>query len=364
MRHDLLVARPGLVGLGHEARPQPVRRQPLERADREAGRRGPALEDVADRLRGQCPALDRAPAVDLAEDRAEAAVAGLLPGLERAHRAGLGAAAAGDADGGPLPRGVALAAGDQQAQALGGEADVFALDGDQPAPPQRPGEAEQQEGAVAGAGEAAVAAGEQAADLGGGQRRGLAGRGAVPAQDAAQRVADRRMAGVPGVAGQRVGPADGGEAAAERAAAVRRGRASRPGRRGRRRSPPAPPAGPGGRAGGTRRRSRPSPPGRPAASRPRGSRRRSGRLPARWRAAPGRRGRAGWTCRDSSSLAEFGQAVLSSDNPALSEVSSGGWGRRPRFARASPQLTLSLGRVTLGGLAWWASVAGRRYPWQ
>jgi hypothetical protein len=74
-----------------------------------------------------------------------------------------------------------------------------------------------------GAGKAAVAAGEQAADLGGGQRRRQPGRGAVPAQDAAQGVADRRVAGVPGLAGQGMRPADGGEAAAERAAAVDRG---------------------------------------------------------------------------------------------------------------------------------------------
>ena len=41
---------------------------------------------------------------------------------------------------------VTLAAWDQQPQALGGEAHVLARDGDQFAPPQRPGIAEQQQG--------------------------------------------------------------------------------------------------------------------------------------------------------------------------------------------------------------------------
>src|SRR3712207_7207462 len=45
--------------------------------------------------------LDRAPAVDLAEHRTVAAVAGLQPGLERPHRAGLRLAAAREAELGP-----------------------------------------------------------------------------------------------------------------------------------------------------------------------------------------------------------------------------------------------------------------------
>jgi hypothetical protein len=53
------------------------------------------------------------------------------------------------------------------------EAEVLARDGDEFVPPQRPGIADQQAGAVA--------AGDEAPDLGGGQRRRLPRRGAVPA---------------------------------------------------------------------------------------------------------------------------------------------------------------------------------------
>jgi FkbM family methyltransferase len=68
--------------------------------------------------------LDRAPAVDLAEHRAKAAVAYLRSGLECAYGEGLRPAAAGDADAHPLPCRVALAARDQQPQPLGREGDV------------------------------------------------------------------------------------------------------------------------------------------------------------------------------------------------------------------------------------------------
>jgi hypothetical protein len=85
---------------------------------------------------------------------------------------------------------------------------MLARDGDQLAPSQRSGIAEQQQGAVADAGEAAVAAGDEAADLSGGQRRDLAGRRAVPAQDTTQGVTDGWVAGVPEmVAGEGMRPA-------------------------------------------------------------------------------------------------------------------------------------------------------------
>ena len=54
--------------------------------------------------------------------------------------------------------------------------DVLAVDADELGAPQRPGIADQQQGAVAQAREAAVTAADQPADLRRGQRRGLARR--------------------------------------------------------------------------------------------------------------------------------------------------------------------------------------------
>ena len=85
---------------------------------------------------------------------------------------------------------------------------MLALDGDQLAPPQRPGIAEQKQGVVAGAGEATVAAGDQAANLHRRLCRGLPRRGTVLAENAGQGMADRQVAGLPGVTGQGVRLAD------------------------------------------------------------------------------------------------------------------------------------------------------------
>ncbi|WP_240046969.1 hypothetical protein [Paracraurococcus ruber] len=89
------------------------------------------------------------------------------------------------------------------------------IDADQFAAAQRPGIAQQQQGAVAQAGEVGAAGPDQAADLGGGQRRRLPGRAGMLAGDAAQRVADRRVAAVEGVPGLAMGAGDGGETPAQ-----------------------------------------------------------------------------------------------------------------------------------------------------
>ena len=96
------------------------------------------------------------------------------------------------------------------------EAQMLGIDADQLGAPQRPGIAEQQQGAVPEPGEIRIAGPHQGADLGGGQRHGLAGRGGMGAGDAAQRGADRRVTAVEGVARLAVHPGDRGQAAAER----------------------------------------------------------------------------------------------------------------------------------------------------
>lgn len=178
MIHDLLIPRILAINLGDEAGAQIMRRQPLEAGDRELGLCCPPQENLPHRGRVQRLRLDIAPAVDLAEHRAEAAAARLQPGLERPHRVGLGLVSARDAELGPLPRGVGFAARDRQPEALRGEADMLARDGDQLGPAQRAGIAEQQPGAVAQVGEAAgVAGGDQQLDLWCGEGCGPASRG-------------------------------------------------------------------------------------------------------------------------------------------------------------------------------------------
>ena len=145
---------------------------------------------------------------------------------------------------------------------------MLALHRDQLAPPQRGGEAEQQERPVAGAGEPVAAGGDQAADLGGADRRGAALGRAVLAGDAGEGVADRRVRGRPGVAGHALGAADGGDPAAQRGAGMGGGQrgevAGHGGRCGRQRrhalrAAPRGEVGPIGGVGGQRRRREGSP---------------------------------------------------------------------------------------------------------
>ncbi|WP_043345107.1 hypothetical protein, partial [Belnapia moabensis] len=80
---------------------------------------------------------------------------------------------------------------------LAREAQVLAVDADQLGPSQRSGKAQQQQRAVAQAGQVTATGGYQLAQLGRGQRRSLAAAAAVPAKDAAQRGTDGGMAGRP-----------------------------------------------------------------------------------------------------------------------------------------------------------------------
>ena len=108
-----------------------------------------AGQDAAHRIGAKWLMLDIAPAVHLAEHRAELAAGGLQPGFQRAHRAGLPPLAAAEAELDALAFLVGLGGGQQDPQPGFGEAQVLAVDPDQLGPPQRPGEADQQQGAVA-----------------------------------------------------------------------------------------------------------------------------------------------------------------------------------------------------------------------
>jgi hypothetical protein len=224
MRHDLLVPRPRLVGLGDEARPQPVRREPLERRHRQPRRRGAPAQDLPHGIGVQPRARHMAPAVDAAEYRPAAAAAGLQPGFQRPDRAGLAPRAARQADPGPLAFRVTLAARDQQPQAAALQHQVLALDRHQLGPAQRRGIAEQQQGAVAQAGEVARAGGDQATQLGGAEGGGTPRRrGSGLAQQAAQRGAHRGLPGRRRMAGHPVTAADGRQPTAQRGPAEQAG---------------------------------------------------------------------------------------------------------------------------------------------
>ncbi|MBK1658371.1 hypothetical protein [Paracraurococcus ruber] len=84
---------------------------------------------------------------------------------------------------------------------------MLALNRDQLAPPQRRGEVQQQQDAVARAGDAVAAGGDQAAAFGGADRGGAALRHAGAAGDAGQGVTVRRVRALPGLAGHATGAA-------------------------------------------------------------------------------------------------------------------------------------------------------------
>ena len=85
------------------------------------------------------------------------------------------------------------------------EPEVLVLHHGQLGAAQRRGVAEQQQGAVAQAGQVAPARGDELPDLGGGERRGPALGRAVAAPDPAQGLADGGVAGIKAVAGRAVG---------------------------------------------------------------------------------------------------------------------------------------------------------------
>ncbi|WP_254454314.1 hypothetical protein [Siccirubricoccus sp. G192] len=116
----------------------------------------------------------------------------------------------------PLAFLVGLGRGQQQTEAVGGDAQVLAVDADEFRAAQRPGKAEQEQRPIAQPGQVTRAGGDQLAQLGRGQGRGLAFAAAVPAVDAAQGAADRRMPGGPLEVAQAMRMADRRQAALQR----------------------------------------------------------------------------------------------------------------------------------------------------
>ena len=86
---------------------------------------------------------------DAAEQRPGSALGDRLPGLERQHRTGLGMLPPRQADLGPLPGLVGLAAADAQPQPAAHRGDILDLERHEFGAAQRAGEAEQQQCPVA-----------------------------------------------------------------------------------------------------------------------------------------------------------------------------------------------------------------------
>ena len=134
------------------------------------------------RVRVQRGVADPAPGADFSKQRSGFSTCHRLPGLEGADRTGFRVPPARQADLGPLPGLVGLAAADAQPQAAGDDGDVLDMEGNKFGAAQRAGEAEQQQRAVAPAAGALIAGGEQLAQHVQRQRGGLAHRAAMRAQ--------------------------------------------------------------------------------------------------------------------------------------------------------------------------------------
>ena len=111
----------------------------------------------------------------------------------------------------------------------GVEAQMVVVDGDELGAPEGAGEADQEQRPIAQPGEIVGTGGEQLLHLDRGERGGGPHRTRMRATDAAQRVADGRMGGDEQQTAPAVMIGDGGDAAAEGAAAMRGGERGEPG---------------------------------------------------------------------------------------------------------------------------------------
>ena len=161
--------------------------------------------------------LDGAPAVDLAEHRAEPRVGEVEPAAQRLHRAAGQGRAVRNRHGAPAVR-VRPRLVDGQVDRRCGEPDMFGVEADQRGAAEASG-GEQQQGAVAHAGQIARAGGGHAPQLGRARRARPSVGGAAAGR--AQQRGDRGIGGGGGQAGRAVVIGDRRGAAAERAAAQR-----------------------------------------------------------------------------------------------------------------------------------------------
>jgi hypothetical protein len=105
---------------------------------------------------------------------------------------------------------------DQQRYACVGPGDVLDVKPDEFLAAQRAGEADQEQGTVAGAGEGGPARSAQLPDVRRGKGGQTPGRGHVQASDAAERFADCRVLGVERLARHAAGASNGGDPATQR----------------------------------------------------------------------------------------------------------------------------------------------------
>jgi len=140
---------------------------------------------------------------------------GVEPGPERLNRACGVCLAARDADAGAVSLGIGFRARDQQLEASRPPGEVLPFDAAQLAPSQGAGEGDQEQGAVAQADKAVVTGRHEPLQLLDRQCLSALGRAAMGAADAAQHVADRRVARLERVARVPVGACDGRHLAAQ-----------------------------------------------------------------------------------------------------------------------------------------------------
>jgi hypothetical protein len=155
-------------------------------------RRRSRPQDLVHPVAGQ-PPLDRADGGDPSEHRATPNFCAPQPGLQRANRTGLLSAHARQGDIHPLPGLVGLRARDAHDQALFFEAKVGDIDADQLRAPEGANEINQKQRRVAQAREIARADGDQPLDVRRDQCRRRPHRPVMLADDAGQRLPDRRM---------------------------------------------------------------------------------------------------------------------------------------------------------------------------
>ena len=142
-----------------------------------AGRSGAMPPEAAQGCGAQPPVLDVAPVVHFAEHRPETEVGSAEPGVQRADRAGQHRRRPAQRDspgGGGLSQVPAGQAGQDQLDTGVGQADAVPVEEEQRLAVEAGG-GEQQQGAVAQAGEGTWAAGDHAGELGRAGRRSAAG---------------------------------------------------------------------------------------------------------------------------------------------------------------------------------------------
>jgi hypothetical protein len=201
MTHDFFVRHTVAIGSCDEPGTQAVRAERFCKRASQSGFGGTLQKDLAHCVGAQPGAFDHATTVDLAEQRAGDNFGQLQPGFEDDDRAGVFCPPVWNGDLGAFSLRVGLGALDEQLQAVTGPDHVFNIQPDEFGTAQRAREAEEKHCLVAGASEIWPTSPAQLPDLCRGDGSRSPRRTAMLAPDAAERLADRRMLGVEGMAG-------------------------------------------------------------------------------------------------------------------------------------------------------------------